>query len=808
MPVAIAVLAMMVAFVGTTVETSRASVADMDSFRARAAAENAAALAATKIWGDFSRATADAGELWRFRTHLDGLGLVDQGTSGANADRKDMLESMGLARDARDRDSVDGAEIERLDVYRVDDWDATTIVIEVDAVVRGGQDGSHAEKRSSIQEVFVVAPPNWEGLDFAMLANNINCLLCHTTIDNAERVYNNNTTLAGTFDAVKIGSIDSIHFRADPDSKIAGRALIGGDAIEGDGSEITNWDNFNLKTAKLADEMIVEDGFLNADWEQLQLFNPDDPHSADTASVWLDFYQHGDNSDENLPTSFPSPYPDSGGLDPVTGQPVSANAGNRIVDDSEFFAKTQGAVGSISGGAISVVGQGGRIDSAGELASLLIGKETGLASHTDGSAVLIGTEANPIILDGEVAIDGDVVLSGYVIGTGSIMARGNVYVPGDLKYLDGQTNGYRTYGTAANGSTNSLAVAAGGNIVVGDFYRPAWGEGNVETGEPGSSFNFTMDELAIFNRQEWMKTQPTLPGKANYEQTGVKVSLKDKKVKVPYQKTVNTWKWVVTGTKKVQKWKWVKTTTGVAPYQTTTKKKVPNGFKTVKTKKKVKTGTKKVTKYKWVKTGEKIEVETPIMGWVTPQVENPYHVPQYLPRYYSFAEGTKVPIFNKHGYFDPETAHWKSEERPGGWSGGALSLADVDNGQDPYLYDGSGKPIAVVSTVAPTADWMRASEMQSLIETLQARSASDKTIEIDATLYSANSILGTVPSRESQYTNGKLIVNGSIVAADVGILAPGGTQVNYDARGARALSITSEAGIEMRRSFVAPLPHM
>ncbi|MEO0663947.1 MAG: hypothetical protein AAFZ87_20645, partial [Planctomycetota bacterium] len=121
---------------------------------------------------------------------------------------------------------------------------------------------------------------------------------------------------------------------------------------------------------------------------------------------------------------------------------------------------------------------------------------------------------------------------------------------------------------------------------------------------------------------------------------------------------------------------------------------------------------------------------------------------------------------------------------------------------------GSGKPIAVVSTVAPTADWMRASEMQSLIETLQARSASDKTIEIDATLYSANSILGTVPSRESQYTNGKLIVNGSIVAADVGILAPGGTQVNYDARGARALSITSEAGIEMRRSFVAPLPHM
>ncbi|MEL6715109.1 MAG: hypothetical protein AAFP86_15110, partial [Planctomycetota bacterium] len=191
---------MMVAFVGTTVETSRASVADMDSFRARAAAENAAALAATKIWGDFSRATADAGELWRFRTHLDGLGLVDQGTSGANAERKDMLESMGLARNARERSSVDGAEIERLDVYRVDDWDATTIVIEVDAVVREGQDGSSAEKRSSIQEVFVVAPPNWEGLDFAMLANNINCLLCHTTIDNAERVYNNNTTLAGTFE--------------------------------------------------------------------------------------------------------------------------------------------------------------------------------------------------------------------------------------------------------------------------------------------------------------------------------------------------------------------------------------------------------------------------------------------------------------------------------------------------------------------------------------------------------------------------------------------------------------------------------
>lgn len=104
---------------------------------------------------------------------------------------------------------------------------------------------------------------------------------------------------------------------------------------------------------------------------------------------------------------------------------------------------------------------------------------------------------------------------------------------------------------------------------------------------------------------------------------------------------------------------------------------------------------------------------------------------------------------------------------------------------------------------------MSADMMQKTIKLSQAKVQSNsKTVEIDATLYSANSILGTVPSTKSPHTDGTLLVNGGIVAADVGILAPNGTQVNYDGRGARALSIRSDTGLGVIRRLSAPLPNL
>lgn len=808
-PLAILVLALMVAFVGTSVETSRATVGNMDSFRAKSAAQNAAAMAISKVWGDYESTNPAGAQLWSLRAHLDSLGIRDQ-ASAANAERTKFLSQMQFS-GSGETFTVDGTEIERLDVYRVDEWDATTIVIEVDAVARRGVDGSSKEARSSVQEVFSIAPPAWEGLDYALLANNINCLLCHTTIDSAERFYNGSAALAGSFDAVRIGSIDSIHFRSDPDSKIAGVALIGGDAMEGDGDNIADWSRFNLQTARLNGGKIVEDSFLDVDWEKLALFDPARPD--DPSSVYLDFFSHAGSTDYDLPESFPPPFPDNGGLDPVTGQPRTELAGNRIVDDSEFLTAVDGSNGTISGGAISVIPAGQKIASTAARQSMERGTDPSINGLTSGNVFLHGTKANPIVLDGSIAIDGDVILSGYVIGEGSIKARGNVYVPGDLVYADkGRgTGGTRQFGVAADGRTNSLAVAAGGNIIVGDFYRPAWGQGKSANGEKGTSFNFTMDELAIFNRQEWMKTQPTLPGKPEKVVDRVDTWFEDEKVKEYYWKEVDDKRWVKTGKKiKKQKYKWIWVSNGKkGEYEKKTKKKVKDGFKWVDEKVKKTVGKKKVKKWRWKKTGKKIEKSKTHYKWVSPPVPNPYYSRHHTPRYYSFAEGSTIPVFNKDGYLDTATNHWKSDEYPGDWDDKKLTYADVNDRTDPLLYDASGQPKAVVSSISPTGNWISPDMMEKLIEqTQRQQQGNSKTIEIDATLYSANSILGTVPITKSPNTNGELLVNGGIVAADVGILAPGGTRVNYDGRGARSLAISSDSGLTIRRRLTAPLPNL
>ena len=81
-----------------------------------------------------------------------------------------------------------------------------------------------------LTRVWAIEPPPWDGLDFALLANNVNCIMCHTEVDSAQRVYNQDPSLYGTFDRTRVGSIESFQFRNNPDSEIAGTLYIGGSA--------------------------------------------------------------------------------------------------------------------------------------------------------------------------------------------------------------------------------------------------------------------------------------------------------------------------------------------------------------------------------------------------------------------------------------------------------------------------------------------------------------------------------------------------------------------------------------------------
>jgi hypothetical protein len=364
---------------------------------------------------------------------------------------------------------------------------------------------------------------------------------------------------------------------------------------------------------------------------------------------------------------------------------------------------------------------------------------------------------------------------------------------------------------ASDGTENNLAIAAGGNIVMGDYFHRAWSTGNPADGTTSGSFNFTMDELAIFNRMEWIKTQPTLPGKAEYIQTGEKVVKYPETRTEMYQREEPTYKWVKNG-EQTKKWyyKDVTTSNGLpAPYTKTTTTRVKDYFVWVDKTVKVQSGTKMVWRKRTVNTGKMLTRIDPIKAWVTPQVSNPKYNALHTPRYYSFSEDTKVPIFNKKGYFDPATKHWVSDERAGKddgtWDMSKLTIANPDNKNDPILYNADRTPRAVISSIGPKDGWISEDVMADVIHYAQnGNPGGDKTFEVNATLYSANAIIGMTPSSDSPDTNGKLHVNGGLVAADVGLLAPSGTQINYDGRGARALSITADSGLTITRRLSAP----
>lgn len=724
--------------------------------------------------------------------------------------RRDLRSVVKLPKALSGKDAFNSVDVDQLDISRQDSLDQVRLTFEV--TVSTGTDGENTRGTltKTIQESFVIQASEWDGMEYALLANNINCILCHLDVDNAERVYNDEPFRYNTFDRVKMGSIDSIQFRDEPHSTVAGSLYLLGDGLHHDGTNLTNWADLGMQSAQFDGAgKLVEDAWGNLTRVDLSPADAVDP--LPNENLYLKYGEVNGQIDGFMPESFPPPFPDNGGYDFDNGRVVTENAGNRVVDKSEFMATVSGSEGSVSGGTIGVVPSGDKVETQAALDQLRSkGNTDVLGSITDGTVVMHGTKENPILLNGDVAVDGDVVISGYVKGEGAIRASGNVYMPSDLKYLDGQNaDGNRTFGTAADGSENALAIASGGNVMVGNIFHPRWGSGTDTDGYSSGSYNFIMDELGTFNRMEWMKTQPTLPGKEVKVQVGVKEweeTVYEKK-KVPYNKTVNTYKWVKTGEQKKQAvYKWV-TVGGGNGYDPPQKQKVFSHWKMVDVKKKVKTGTKTVVKYKWVKDGTPTIVKhsEPVYEWQTPQLVNPhYKGSNYIPRYYSFTDGSTIPILNKSGYLS-ENGEWIGPEHLDSWKSSELTYADPNDKSDRLLYNGDGSAKAVVSQLTATDGWLTDELLKGMLKAgVDGRSDGSTDLEVDAVLYSNNSIFGIIPGRNSPGVNGRMVLNGAVVAADVGLLAPKGFRLNYDPRARRMMQISSDTEITIRRVLWAP----
>ena len=95
---------------------------------------------------------------------------------------------------------------------------------------------------------------------------------------------------------------------------------------------------------------------------------------------------------------------------------------------------------------------------------------------------LVGTAANPIVLNGPIVVRGDVIIHGHVTGQGAIFAGGNIYCPNSIQYVNGPSTPRPANTTQAateawlstNWNRDFLGLFAKENIVVGDHTNSTW----------------------------------------------------------------------------------------------------------------------------------------------------------------------------------------------------------------------------------------------------------------------------------------------------------------------------------------------
>ncbi len=288
----------------------------------------------------------------------------------------------------------------------------------------------------------------------------MNCILCHAEITSLTMDTNTNAALYNTFDRVKMATLESLMMRpADALSHVAGTMYTRGNVLNDTGALMTPAQfssstfkgyGFNNTTGKITQNptsgAMSASNLVNATKDVNNMLNP-------YASLYQNYPKDlTAMTDGDLPTGFPSPFPDADG--------------DRVVDDAEFSAVAGATTGTLTGGVVYGV-PAGQTYGANALpaTSNAAQGELGTTGTYNGNVILTGTAANPIVINGDVNINGDLVLKGVVKGTGRLTARGNTYVVGDVTYADAAG----TFGKASDGTKNLMALVSGGNVLVGDY---------------------------------------------------------------------------------------------------------------------------------------------------------------------------------------------------------------------------------------------------------------------------------------------------------------------------------------------------
>lgn len=115
------------------------------------------------------------------------------------------------------------------------------------------------------------------------------------------------------------------------------------------------------------------------------------------------------------------------------------------------------------------------------------GAAVSIKGTTKGDTVMIGSEASPIVISGEILIEGNLVIKGAYKGIGTIYATGNIYVPGNLVALNSAFPIKEGEDAKGKMKHDALGIASKKSVLVGDI-RSAAEKNNIGRFIPGSIF--------------------------------------------------------------------------------------------------------------------------------------------------------------------------------------------------------------------------------------------------------------------------------------------------------------------------------
>jgi len=403
-----------------------------------------------RIWNDYMMGQGNTtGNLASYRVFIDDV-VANGGSAQIVTEDSPMVI-----------DPVRNIRVTNVTIEREDDLFGTQLTITATAAADViGRDGETRTATQTARQTVLVSGTPFTGFDYAVLANNINCILCHAGFRNLRQEYNTNPELYGTFDRVKVATLQALLFRRSwADSKVAGTVYTRGAVYNTDytlmtDSQISTGD-FKGYQFSGTDGKVVQDPSTGA-----MVIVPLVPAGTDSEGRPVQFgnlYRNYPSdprlmTDGPLPENFPAPYPDEDG--------------DRYVDDNEF-EEIAGLLNGTLGGGIAYGVPDGQVYNGMGLPNASNGAYSTLAStgRYDGNLILVGTNGNPITLSGELAVNGDLVIKGKVKGEGQIFVRGNTYIVGDVTYADAPGQ----FGVAADGTENMLGIITGGSVLMGDY---------------------------------------------------------------------------------------------------------------------------------------------------------------------------------------------------------------------------------------------------------------------------------------------------------------------------------------------------